>query len=259
MNDDHIALLNRKCDLSWSRDQWTMVFFLVSKGEHDNEDPDKTFLTKDGTSVFLYCDALEYDWKQRGCTTSLLGHTTHNDGKAEWGDAYQLFKKFHKLGGPDLSKDATECASSKAAAARFAKRITSMTGKDAGRYTLAEIKVLASKKSYLRHAVQAWRDLGIDHPRPLGVAAVFDAALNQGLGGKWDPCKHLLQVGAKGDEDASLKEFNVWRRVAATKNHHNDPPVNGENRSDMFEDLRKKGAWDLPQEACRKVVTWRMR
>lgn len=258
MDASHTQYLNKKCTLAYTDDQYHMIFFLISKSEHDNEDVDRTFLTKEGGSVFLYCQALSYDWKERGCTTSLMGHTTHNDGKAEWGDIYPLLKKFQKLGGPDLASEAKMCASSKSKAAAFSKRIESLPPKEAALYTLAEIKVIGSKHGYLRHAVDAWRSLGIE-PRPLSVVAVFDAALNQGLGGQWDPCAWLKKHGTKGDEDASLKAFNRWRRVAATKNHHNDPPSNGERRSDMFETLRDQGAWDLPRKACTKAVHWTMK
>jgi len=186
-----------------------------------------------------------------------MGHTTHNDGKAEWGDIYQLLKKFKKLGGPDLSEMAKDCIKSKSKAESFATRIHTLSKRDQDLYTMAEIKVLGSKKSYLRHTVDAWRSLNIE-PQPLSVATIFDAALNQGLGGQWDPCAWLRSHGHKGDENRSLKVFNKWRREAATKNHHNDPASNGRARSDMFETLRIKEGWRLPVELCTQAVKWRM-
>ncbi|MGA1564027.1 MAG: hypothetical protein ACO35C_05350 [Pontimonas sp.] len=258
MDEQDVSLCNKKCKTTFSGEQWLMICFLISKGEHDNEKPERTFKTHDGGSVWTYASALPYDWRERGVTTSFLGHTTHNSGKAAWGDAYPLFHKFHKMGGPDLAPEARTCNESKKKADAFATRIQTLDARDAERYATAGIKVMVSKKNYLRKSIQALRDLGIE-PRALSVATVWDTAMNQGIGGKWCPVAWLSTHGVKGDEDETMKQFNHWRRDAAQKNHHNSPPSNGAARSDMFESLRRDGRWDLPRKACEEAVGWRMR
>jgi len=244
------------------REAWTAVFFLLSKSEHDNERVDDTFESDDHKSVFFYAKRLPYDGEQRGVTVGLAGWTTANDGNDKHGDFQKLAVRFKKLGGVDLRKVCKGLTKNKAKAEEFCNKIHSLHGEYAEKFVLAQFNDLCDKDGYVYEAANALKHAGISSPSPLTLAAVIDTLINQGIGGKWCAVK-WLDAFHKEDGDVSeskvLKEFLEWKRVAATKNNHNDPPSNGEKRTDMFIDLMKEDAFKLPLPLCEKAVKWRMR
>lgn len=239
-------------------DTLTAIFFLLSKSEHDNEKWDDTFVSEGGKSVFFYAKRLPYDGEQRGCTVGLAGWTTANDGKDKYGDFPDLSVRYKRMGGVDLRKLCKGLTKNKEKAKEFCDTIKNLHGKHADLFVTAQLKQLCRTGGYVYESVQAIRDAGITKPSPLLIAAVVDTAINQGFGGKWCP-RAWLKENKNDDEKKLLKEFLKWKRVAATKNHHNDPPSNGEERSDMFQKLLDAGALDLERAECEKAVKWKMR
>lgn len=244
-------------------DAWRNVWLLVSKSEHDNEDPAKAFLTDKGKSLFSYASALSYDWKERGVTTGIVGWTTACDGKDGKGDAPVLFKIYKELGGEDLMKYCDGCTKNKAKCSALIKKVESLA--DDPKWIQAQWKQLVTKAddgAYLFHTVDTWKKLGIQ-PSALAIATVFDASLNQGSGGKDGGCTNLEKLGVKGDEDETLKKYNAWRRKVAGTNDYNSPKSNGEHRADMFEELRKAKQFDLKgaeaAKAIKKAISWEMK
>ena len=70
----------------------------------------------------------------------------------------------------------------------------------------------------------------------------------------------MIKLGVPGDEDASLRKFNAWRRTVAGKNEYNDPPSNGVHRADMYEELRKAKCFKLDDPALiKKTISWEMK
>jgi hypothetical protein len=233
-------------------------FFLLSKSEHDNTEWEKTFLTADGDCVFFYAKALDYDVEQRGVTVGIAGWTTANGGRDDRGDFIRLAERYKRLGGLDLRPGSKGLTGNKAKARRFCRDIHTLHGDYADRWITAQIKELCSEDGYVYEAVKGLRDAGVSSPKALSVAIVMDTAVNQGFGGKWCPLK-WLRNNASSNEEKLMTEFLAWKRVSATKNHHNSPPSNGRKRADMFMDLVESGDWDLARSACEKVVTWRMK
>ena len=263
LNDDVITLLKKTTGIS-SAEAWRSIWLLVSKSEHDNEDPKKAFLTDKGESLFGYAAALSYDCEDRGVTMGAVGWTTGCDGKDGEGDAGELFRIYKDLGGDDFRPLMKGCCSSKAAREKLIKKIERVA--DDPKWVQAQWTQLVTKAddgAYLYHTVKAWRDIGVDDPSPLAVATVFDASLNQGWDGKDGGCANLRKLGVRGDEDATLKKYNVWRRKVAPTNDFNSPGPNGRNRADMFEKLREAKAFSLagPEAAAaiKKAIHWTMK
>lgn len=243
------------------RDAWTAIFFLLSKSEHDNERVDDTFESDDHKSVFFYAKRLPYDGEQRGVTVGLAGWTTANDGNDKYGDFPKLAVRYKKLGGVDLRKLCKGLTKNKEKAEEFCEKIRSLQGEYAEKFVLAQFEDLCHKGGYVYEAVEALKTVGVTQPHPLTLAAVIDTLINQGIGGKWCAVKWLEAFHKEhgcSSESKVLKEFLEWKRVAATKNHHNDPPSNGEKRTDMFVELMRGDGWDLPIPLCEKAVKWKM-
>jgi hypothetical protein len=253
LTQELVDFLNQKLELNFTQEQWLMVFFLTAKSEHDIEDPDLTFSSHDKRNVFFYCEALSYDYRQRGCTFGLVGFTT---GGTEAGDAPAVFKAYHELGGPDLLEESKVCHTDKAKAKVFCQRIHALEGDQA--FVQAQLDVLCSPEGYMYEAVKAIRKLDIS-VSPLFFAAVYDSMLNFGLGGKWCPKKFLQHRGIQGKHVQSLKDFLVWKRRASCKNNHNSCKHNGLCRANMYKSLLKKQGWDLPLVKVEKVVHWAMK
>lgn len=258
LDSESVEYLNSNLGLSFERDEYSMIFFLVSKSEHDNMDPDKTFMSSDGGSVFTYAEALPYDWKERGVTMGIVGFTTANSGKAEWGDAQDVLRLFHKSGGPDLVEKAMRCHQSIDRAKSLCKEIRSLSPEMSTIFTRCQLESLTKENGYLFEAVNSIRTRDIT-VNPLMVAAVFDTLLNFGIGGKYCPLKWLKKYATRGDETKTLRNFLKWKRVASCKNHHNSCSHNGKARSDMFRDLLDDKAWNLEPSTCKRVVRWTMK
>lgn len=239
-------------------DAWTSIFFLVSKSEHDNEDYSKTFVSAHGGSVFTYAEALRYDYKERGVTMGLVGFTTANSGKAQWGDAQPMFRIFHELGGPDLCPMAAECHKDKSKADALCKRIRSMDKAEHDTFMAAQVQALCCRGGYVFETAQTLGSLHLP-PTPLMFSAVLDTMLNFGIGGTWCPKAWLLKHGVEGDQEKTLKAFLKWKKGASSKNHHNSCKHNAKYRTKMFQTLLKKKEWSLSRAACEKVVKWTMK
>ena len=193
----------------------------------------------------------------------IVGWTTACDGKDGKGDAPVLFKIYKDLGGDDLMKYCDGCTKDKSKCSALIKKIESLA--DDPKWVQAQWKQLVTKAddgAYLFHTIDTWKKLGIQ-PSALAIATVFDASLNQGYNGKDGGCNNLEKLGVKGDEDATLEKYNKWRRKVAGTNEYNSPKSNGENRADMFEDLRKAKAFSLSgseaAKAIKKAVSWEMK
>ena len=256
---NHQPDLKRVKDLcNLTDDEWSAIFFLVSKGEHDNEAWDKTFTSAHGGSVFTYADALKYDWKQRGVTCGIVGFTTANDGKPEWGDAQPMLKKFHKLGGPDLTPLAKDAHKNKEHAETLCKKIGQLEGADYDTFVDAQMAMLCEKGGYLYETVHVL--IAADIPRtPLFIAALFDTALNFGLGGKYCPVHWMKEHACKGNSARTLRAFLKFKAESGARNHHNSCKHNAEGRADQFLKLMQKGDWNLSRSGCESVVAWTMK
>jgi hypothetical protein len=254
MNTD---IMNRELNLSWTWQIYKMIFFLVSKSEHDNTDPTKTFLCANGESVFTYAEPLEYDWQQRGVTLGIVGFTTANSGRSDWGDAQGVFEAFADLGGPDLCHMASRCHKDKVVAKRLCHVIQNLSPQATEMFIQAQFDVLCRKGGYLYEAVHIIRELNIP-VKPLLVAAIFDSLLNFGIGGKYCPIKFLRRRAKKGSKTKTLRRLLRWKRWVGHKNNHNSCKRNARNRSDQFKKLLKNKVWDLDESWCTKVVQWKM-
>ena len=259
LNNEVLQLLKKETGID-SKVAWNNIFLLVSKSEQDNEDPKKAFLTDKGEDLFTYASALSYDYDRRGVTIGLVGFTTANEGKDCQGDAMPLFAEYHKNGGEDLAPLAKGCCSSKDKCKKLIAKIESLKGDQ--KWIAAQWKMLVNDGGYIHETMKAWRKLGIENPSPLGMATVFDCSLNQGCDGNFGGCQQLKKNGVQGDENASLKAYNAWRRPIAGHHDFNSPEINGINRSDMFEQLRKGKAFNLTAndaDAIAKAVSWHMK
>lgn len=263
LNDDVMALLKKTTGLG-SKTAWRAIWLLVSKSEHDNEDADRAFLTDTGESLFGYAAALSYDCKDRGVTFGLVGWTTGCDGKDGHGDAVEVFKIYEDLGGKDLRPLMQGCCASKEARTAMIRAIKAAAPDP--KWVQAQWQQLVTKAddgAYLYHVMQAWKKAGVETPSALAIATVFDASLNQGYGGRDGGCTNLVKVAVHGNEDATLKKYNAWRRGVAGTCDYNSPPINGHNRADMFETLREAKAFSLTGPAAataiRKAIRWEMK
>ncbi len=260
LNDDVMALLKKATSLG-NKEAWRTIWLLISKSEHDNEDPAKTFVTDKGKSLFGYAAALSYDWKDRGVTMGLVGWTTGCDGKDGAGDAAELFRIYESLGGEDLRPLITGCCSSKKACDKMIRKITKIA--DDPTWVQAQWTQLVTKAddgAYIYHTMQAWKDVGIESPSALAIATVLDASLNQGYDGRDGGCANLRKLAVRGNEDETLKKYNAWRSKVSGFNDYNSPPINGKNRAGMFEKLRKAKAFSLLDEAAvKKAIHWTMK
>ena len=238
--------------------EWLACWLLVSKSEHDNEKPEKTFIGAKGESVFKYADFLPYDWTERGVTCGLVGFTSANCGKDAWGDLQPVLKILKKRGGPDLLKYADSCHKDKASAKKLCKKIHGLDDKDFDLFVEAQFEALIVPGGYIFETVNAWKKVGVENPSMLAIATVFDTSLNQGHDGKDGGCKNLIKIGKdhKGDEDKILEKYNDWRRKVAGSTNYNSCRHNGENRSDMFDKLRGK---KFTVDNVIDVIGWKMK
>lgn len=263
LGPDVLDLLTKTTGIG-NAEAWRNMWLLVSKSEHDNQDPQKVFVDDDGGDLFTYASALSYDRKDRGVTMGLVGWTTGCDGKDGHGDAPALFKVYKELGGEDLMNYCDGCCKSKQACEKLIRKIESLEGDP--RWIKAQWQQLVTKAddgAYLYHTLQAWKKIGIDAPSALAIATVFDASLNQGYSGKDGGCTNLERLAISGDENATLEVYNAWRRKVAGTNDYNNPKSNGENRADMFEKLRKAKHFSLSGDAAlraiKQAISWEMK
>lgn len=241
-----------------NKERWNAIFLLISKSEHNNENPAKAFLSDEGSSVFGYASALKYDMKQRGVTMGLVGWTTADSGKDGQGDAPSLFKVFKALGGEDLMPFVAGCTTSKDACQKLIKKIKSLENDPV--WIRAQFQHLVSGNGYIAQTMKAWKKLKIMTPSPLALATVFDHNLNCGFDGKDGGTANLMKLGVPGDENASLQAFNAWRRTVAGKNCYNDPPSNGVHRAHMFEEARQAKCYQLDDPVLiKKIISWEMK
>ena len=249
-------ILNTLCDCDLTEEQYLMIFFLVSKSEHDNEDPSRTFLCADNLPVFLYCEALKYDYTDRGCTLGVVGFTTADSGKMP-GDAQPVLRRLFELGGPNLLDLADHCHSDKRAADTLCVKIRGLNDDECNLMIRAQLEALAGD-GYFGQTIRIIRDLGLPL-KPLLVASIFDSLLNFGRGGKYCPLKFLRKHGVPGSKTKTLRALLKWKRKAGCKNDHNSCRSNAHNRSDMFKRLMRHKIWDLDEAWCKKVTKWTMK
>lgn len=251
-----LAMLEKETGIG-SKESWRNCFLLVSKSEHDNENPTKAFLTDKGESVFTYADAIN-DKRQRGVTMGLVGFTTADAGKDGHGDAMPLFATYKRLGGPDLAPLAKGCCTDQHAQEAMIKAVKK-AGSDL-KWVLAQWSELFKEGGYLRETMQAWKKLGIDKPSALAIAVTFDSALNFGCEGSDGACKFLVKLGKKGDEAATLDAYCKWKAKIGGKNDYNSSEKNGKARGDMFGDLVKAKCFHLIDcdKEIKKAVSWKM-
>jgi len=252
-----VDVLNNHLDLSFTEKEYLMIFFLVSKSEHDNEDPAQTFLSADGSSVFLYCEALKYDYKDRGCTMGVVGYTTSNSGRSDWGDAQPVLRRLLQMGGPNLLDLADRCHTDKDAADTFCRTIHRLGPQDTTLMIRAQMEALCGS-GYFGQTISILRELEVPL-KPLLVAAVFDSCLNFGIFGNYCPIKFLKKHGVRRSKTKTLRKLLKWKRVVGCKNDHNSCKSNGRNRSDMFKQLFRRKIWNLDEVWCKEVVTWKMK
>lgn len=260
LNPQVLDMLKRETGIG-SKEAWENVFLLVSKGEHDNQKKERTFLVgRRGQSVFGWAAALPYDWTDRGVTMGLIGFTTayggrKNDAK---GQAMRLFRHYKSLGGEDLSPLAVGATWDKSVAERLVKKVESIG--DDPRWILAQWQATVTGDGPIHHTVQGWKSVGVAAPSALAIATIFDASLNQGTDGVHGGVTWLKRLAVRGNEDATLREFNKWRRTVAGTNNYNATLSNGRNRADTFEKLRVARCFSLQgcSAAIADAISWRM-
>ena len=257
MTPDVVALLQDTVGIE-DVESLTAMFFLLSKSEHDNERWDDMFRGNDGFSVFFFAKALDYDRHERGVTVGIAGWTTANGGKDQHGDFIRLAERYKRLGGLDLRQESKGLTDNPVKAKKFERMIRKLHGDYGTRFVKAQFKELCSPGGYVYEASNALRNAGIVKPSALAVAAVMDTIVNQGIGGRWCAIDWLRDHRTT-DETALLDGFLAWKRISATKNHHNSPPVNGKNRADMFKNLLDTKEFALRRKACENVVRWTMK
>jgi hypothetical protein len=196
--------------------------------------------------------------KKRGVTIGIVGWTTADSGKDGRGDAPALFRMYKELGGDDLEPYVAGCTKSKDACDKLIAKIAKI--KNDPKWIRAQWQNLVTGDGYLAKTMEAWKKAGIS-PSALAIATVFDASLNQGYGGKDGGCVNLTKLAVLGDENATLRKYNAWRRKVAGTSEYNDPPCNGINRADQFEDLRKAKCFSLTKcdDAIAKALSWVMK
>lgn len=258
-----LSLLHKATGLD-NAEAWRNIWLLISKSEHDNDDPARTFVTSKGEDVFTYAAGLSYDAKDRGVTMGLVGWTTAYDGKDAQGDAMELFKIYASLGGENLAPLAKGCCTSKDTREKLISKIKSLAKDPA--WVQAQWQQLVSDSddgAYIFHTMKAWRHIGVPKPSALAIATVLDASLNMGSYGKDGGCENLVKLAVRGDENKSLEKYNAWRRKVAGTNDYNSPPINGKNRADMFEKLRKAKVYTLvgpdATKALKDALSWTMK
>jgi hypothetical protein len=249
-----LSILEKATGLG-DKEAWTNIWFLISKSEQDNSDPADTFLTDKGTSLFGYASALPYDFKKRGVTIGLVGWTTADGSRDGHGDAPALFKIYKSLGGDDLMPYVPGCAGNKEKCDKLIKKIHSIA--DDLKWIQAQWTQLVSDcedGGYISHTMDAWKKAGVPKPSALAIGAVLDGNLNMGS-------TDLVKLAVHGDENATLEKYNKWRRKVAGTSEFNDPPVNGLNRSDMYEELRVAKCFSLKNcdAQMKKAVSWEMK
>jgi hypothetical protein len=179
LNPRVLDLLKKKTGID-DPEAWRNIWLLVSKSEHNNENPDKAFLTDKGKSLFGYASALSYDQHKRGVTLGIVGWTTAHNGKDGKGDAPELFKVYTSLGGEDLMKYCDGCCKSKDACEKLIKKIKDI--EDDPLWIQAQWEQLCVKNGYLFETMDAFKKIGIEKPSALAIGTVFDTSLNQGFG-----------------------------------------------------------------------------
>lgn len=255
LNPTVLDLLGKATGL-YDKEAWTNIWTLVSKAEHNNDDPTKAFLTDEGKSLFGYASALSYDQSKRGVTLGAIGWTSGDGGKDGHGDAPELFKMYKKLGGEDLMPYVDGCCSSKEKCKKLIDKIHSI--QDDPKWIQAQFQNLVTGEGYIAQAMRAWNKAGVEKPSALAIGVAFDTLLNMG-----DPpaAKHLVKLATKGDEPKTLKDYCKWKTSESGKNEYNDPPINGKNRGQMWADLVDAKCFSLKNcdSQMRKAMAWKMK
>ncbi len=259
LSPEVLKILEESTGLS-SQEAWTNIWLLISKSEHNNEKKSGTFeIETNKGSVFGYASALSYDMKKRGVTMGLVGWTTANNGKDGQGDAPQLFKGYKKLGGDDLMPFVDGCCKSKDKCEKLIKKINSIASDP--KWIQAQWMQLVSESGYIFHTMRGFKKLDIPKPSALAIGVVLDTSLNQGYDGPDGGVDHLIKLGVKGDEDATLKKYIAWKIKVAGTNEYNSPPCNGENRGKMYKQLLEAKCFDLVgcDKEVKKALDWQMK
>jgi hypothetical protein len=248
------ALLNDALGLAFTEEEWQMVFFLVSKAEHYNEDPDAIFTSKLGGSVWIYCEAIPYDRHQRGCH---VGWCFITGGHEQESTAAEVFRLVKEKGGPDLIDQAANCYVSKQAAQEFCNLMATQQEYESI-FREAQLEVLCQPGGYMYEAKKAITDLEIE-VSPLMFVAVLDCMIDFGLGArKYCPRKFLYHRGTKKKHVKTLSTLLSWKRWISTKNNHNSCKHNGLCRANMYKTLMRKQAWHLKPSRVQQAVQYRV-
>lgn len=255
MNDFIFQSLGDALGLSFTDEQWQMLFLLVSKAEHYNEDPDAIFTSKFGGSVWTYCEAIPYDRHQRGCH---VGWCFITGGHVEESTAAEVFRLVRDKGGPDLIDQASGCYVSKESAQELCETMAGQQEEYEEMFMQAQIDVLCKPGGYMYEAKKAISDLEIE-VSPLMFAAVLDCMIDFGLGArKYCPRKFLYHRGTKKKHVKTLSTLLSWKRWISTKNNHNSCKHNGLCRANMYKTLMRKQAWNLKPSRVQQAVQYRV-
>lgn len=263
-----LKLLYECCGLGDS-EVWQNIMTVISKSEHDNNDPKKWDTSDKGTSVFNYASCLSYDFKERGCTLGLVGFTTHNAGKQEYGDAQPLFKAYAKAGGrDDLAKLSEGIPKDKSKGEKLAKVIEKLDDETWRDCQWAELtKSSPSPGGYLYYTMKMLNKRGLTKPKALTICMIFDHTLNCGASGPHCVEKIFSKIDAsiKGSdkEKKLIEEFTKLRKpiLGDPKFDYNGTKTNGENRGQQIVDLMNKGHMDLKNCTAdlKAVLSWKMK
>jgi hypothetical protein len=241
--------LNQRLGLDFTLDQWHMCFLLINKAEFHTDDPDTVFETKEGTSVWTHCEAIQYDRYQRGCH---IGWGFVTGGTDQESTIRPVLEAVAQRGGPDLVDAAATCYTSKECAIAFCDTVRQTM--DAETFQKAQVEVLCSPGGYMYEAKTIIQHLDID-VSPLIFVAVLDSMIDFGLGSrKYCPRKFMINHGIRKKHVRTLENLLSWKRWISTKNNHNSCKHNGLCRANMYKTLLRKQAWTLPRSRCEEVV-----
>ena len=235
---------------------WSNTLSLIGKAEQDNLN---WWKTASGNSIYGYAEALPYDCKDRGVTIGLMGFTTHDGGKPV-GDAQELFDEYRKIGGDESTyqrlKSLSKSANKKHPDPEFMKLLSHL-GNDP---KWIEAQWNRFIDTDVRPSMNALRQVGIDKPSQLTLAAVIDTSMNQGATGSEGAEALVKRAGHAATEKDFLKHFLEIRKPIAATHDYNGSRSNANHRCQQFLDLLNMGETDLQnaQKAVKQVTSWEM-
>ncbi len=236
-------------------EKWSNIMSLIGKSEHDDT---RWWRDAKGKSVYGYAEPLKYDQRERGVTMGLVGFTTHHAGKPN-GDAWDLYREYRRLGGDPKTADRLE-ALSRSANRGPASELVGLVRRLEKDPKWVQAQWNRFIDAYVAPSAQILKKAGVRKPSALSLAAVVDASINQGVGGRLGAAAIAKRVGRVQDDGEFLRRFSAAREPTASQNGHNSSVSNARNRVRQFVRLLELGEADLvgADRAIAKITGWKM-